>query len=248
MEHREIPKNQGIQVISRAATILRLLGRETNGLSLGQIAGHVELPRSTVQRIVSALAEEGFISSLEGNGSIRLGPEIQQLAQASGKTLKDRMRPIMKRLSDDTGETVDLAVLEEGHMRFIDQVEGSQRLRTVSKIGEAFPLTTSANGKAALACMDRSQAVQLIKSELGLSGDSSKILKRLLSELDEIDQGEPAKDENEHTDGICALGVAARDDNGDVYALSIPVPSTRYLREKAKLSRAIKKHTSGLMP
>jgi DNA-binding IclR family transcriptional regulator len=42
----------GIQVIARAATILRLLKTNQSGLSLGQIAAQADLPRSTVQRIV----------------------------------------------------------------------------------------------------------------------------------------------------------------------------------------------------
>lgn len=246
VENNEIARTSSIQVISRAANILRLLGKETDGLSLGQIASHVELPRSTVQRIVSALADEGFISNTKRNGSICLGPEIQQLAKASGKSIKDRLRPVMKSLSDETGETVDLAILEDGRMRFIDQIEGSQRLRTVSSIGEAFPLTNTANGKAALASLDRAQAVSLIKSELGLSRETGKALKNLLSELDLIDAGELATDENEHTDGICALGVAGIDENGVVYAISIPVPATRYIREKSRLSRIVKRLTKDL--
>ena len=70
-------KTRKVQVISRAAEILRLLAQETGGLSLGQIATRVDLPRSTVQRIVSALSTEGFVSAEKGNGGIRLGPEIQ---------------------------------------------------------------------------------------------------------------------------------------------------------------------------
>jgi len=246
VENRIRSGSQGIQVITRAANILRLLGKETDGLSLGQIAGHVELPRSTVQRIVSALAEEGFISNQNGNGSIRLGPEIQQLAHASGNTMKERMRPVMKSLSEHTGETVDLAVFENGTMRFIEQVEGSQRLRTVSAIGESFPMTTTANGKAALACLDRELATELIKNELGVSGDNGKALKKLLAELDDIQDGDIARDENEHTDGICALGIAIKDKNGEVFALSIPVPSTRYERDKVQLAKAVTEHATGL--
>ena len=82
-----------------------------------------------------------------------MGPEIQTLAQAVSSDLRARLRPVMEQLSAETGETVDLAVLEGARMLFVDQIEGSQRLRTVSHIGERFPLTTTANGRAALACM-----------------------------------------------------------------------------------------------
>lgn len=47
----------GIQVIARAAKILRVLRDSQDGMSLGQISEAVDLPRSTVQRIGRGLAE-----------------------------------------------------------------------------------------------------------------------------------------------------------------------------------------------
>ena len=73
----------GIQVIARAATILRLLKIHQSGLSLGQIATQVDLPRSTVQRIVSTLQAERLVISNASGGSLRLGPEVSALAQAT---------------------------------------------------------------------------------------------------------------------------------------------------------------------
>ena len=232
-------KIQGIQVISRAADILRLLGRETDGLSLGQIAKSVALPRSTVQRVVAALAVEGFISTEKGYGGIRLGPEILSLAQATASDMKDRLRPVMKRISDETGETVDLAILDGNKMLFIDQIVGSQRLRAVSRIGETFPLTTTANGKAALACLQREHAERLIVAEIEEQGSNSRTPGEILEEIEQIKDGALAKDENEHSDGICALGFAIVDSNGDIYALSTPVPSTRYERSKGSLTEVL---------
>ena len=54
------PKHH-IQVITRAANILRCLEDEANGLTLSQIAERVGLARSTVQRIVDALREEQLL-------------------------------------------------------------------------------------------------------------------------------------------------------------------------------------------
>ena len=239
MDGQETPTSQGIQVISRAADILRLLGEETEGLSLGQIARSVGLPRSTVQRIVSALALEGLISTEKGSGGIKLGPVIQSLAQATVTDIRDKLRPVMKDIAAETGETVDLAVLEGTKMRFIDQIVGSQRLRTVSRIGEAFPLTTTANGKAALACKDVAEAKELVVSEKRALNGTSRPLRDILAEIDSIRDGELARDESEHTEGICALGFAVQDQDGMIYALSVPVPSSRYQRIKDELSAAI---------
>jgi len=199
----------------------------------------VNLPRSTVQRIVAALSFEGFISTEKGYGGIRLGPEIQSLAQSAVSDMRDRLRPVMKRISDETGETVDLAILEGSKMLFVDQVVGSQRLRTVSSIGETFPLTNTANGKAALAVMDPARATKLILAEL--DGDPSKPLADVLSEVQRIRDGELARDESEHTDGVCALGFAVTDAGGDIYALSTPVPATRYARVRDRLEDALRR-------
>ena len=234
-------KNQGIQVISRAADILRLLGRDTGGLSLGQIAKSVGLPRSTVQRIVSALSEEGFVSTERGDGGIRLGREIQNLAQAVSSDMRARLRPVMEQLVEETSETVDLALLEGAQMLFIDQIEGSHRLRTVSQIGETFPLTTTANGRAALACMSPERAATLIRAEHRARGPYAPALSDLFDQIDAIRAGGVARDENEHTDGICAMGFAVTDQTGDVFAVSVPVPSARYDRIKATLAAAIEK-------
>lgn len=232
----EEQKNQGIQVISRAAGILRLLGQEKDGLSLGQIARAVELPRSTVQRIVSALAHEGFVSNSGGYGGITLGSEIHNLANASSYDLRDRIRPFMKQIAERTGETVDLAVLDKGSMLFIDQVVGSQRLRTVSSIGERFPLTTTANGKAALATLDQASAAKLMIAEIEGQDLPDRTLASLLIELEEIRAHGLAVDRDEHTDGISAIGMAVRDANGDVYSISTPVPSSRFDRVMDQLS------------
>ena len=232
-------KTRKVQVISRAAEILRLLARETGGLSLGQIATRVDLPRSTVQRIVAALSAEGFVSTEKGGGGIKLGPEIQSLAQASAADMKDRLRPTMKRISESTGETVDLAVLDGNTMLFIDQIVGSQRLRAVSSIGARFPLTTTANGKAALACMDHADAEGLIRAECGSAAANMKSAEELLEEIDQIRTGGLASDENEHTDGICALGFAFSERSGEIYAVSTPVPSARYERVKGSLARTL---------
>ena len=57
-----------VQVIARAATILRALEDENSGLSLGQIAKRVNLARSTVQRIVAALSAEKFVMAATPTG------------------------------------------------------------------------------------------------------------------------------------------------------------------------------------
>lgn len=244
MENKGLQRVQGIQVISRAAAILRVLATQNNGMSLGKIAKQVELPRSTVQRIVGALIDVGFVCHLRREAGIAIGPEIQNLARASAIGLRERLSQVMEWVSDATGETVDLAVFEENKMRFIEQVVGSQRLRAVSSIGEMFPLTTTANGKAALSCLAREKATALILDEIG---PDKAAVDALLGQLDDIDHGALGIDEDEHTEGLSALGFAVADRDGCIYALSIPVPSSRFRRKKAMLIEAMQKFRGSIL-
>ena len=140
-----------IQVIARAAAILRTLENQAAGLSLGQIAQRVNLARSTVQRIVAALQAEKLLIAASPNGRVRLGPTIQRLAASASADFVSIARPFLVALSNELKETVDLATIKGDHLVFVDQVTGPQRLRAVSAVGEAFPLHCTANGKAYLA-------------------------------------------------------------------------------------------------
>ena len=114
-------KNQ-VQVIARAATILRALEDENGGLSLGQIAQRVNLARSTVQRIVAALECEKLVIAATPNGRVRLGPAILRLAASVRSDFTALARPFLEQLSEELHETVDLSTVKKDHLVFIDQV------------------------------------------------------------------------------------------------------------------------------
>lgn len=228
----------GIQVIARAAAIMRTLKDDPGGLSLAQIADRVGLPRSTVQRIVGALAAERFVISESNGTGLRLGPEIGILADAARYDVAERCRSILVELSHETGETADLAVLRGTGLLFLDQVPGKHRLRTVSFVGEVFPLTTTANGRACLALMSEARARKLIENEWKQSGKQGDIEQMLLS-LDVVRQEGLAYDLDEHTAGISAVGSAFLDWNGDHVAISVPVPSSRFPETRERIEAAL---------
>lgn len=236
---------QGIQVIARAAAILRLLGKETDGLSLGQIAQRLGLPRSTVQRIVGSLAAERLVISGGKGGDIRLGPEIAALASATRASIVELCRPHLVALSQRVGETVDLSVLRGASMIFLDQVAGTHRLRTVSAIGDVFPLTDTANGRAVLAAMGREAAGDLAQAEWRRRAMASN-WHSFSALLDRVGQSGLAYDQDEHTTGISAIGAAFRDASGDFYAVSVPIPSSRFVEKRAAVEQALADTVSGI--
>ncbi len=100
----------GIQVIARAAAVLRALKDNPAGMSLVQIAGQVALPRSTVQRIVGALQDERLVITTGTGGGIKPGPELSVFAQATRYNVVESCRLFLSELADDTRETADLGV------------------------------------------------------------------------------------------------------------------------------------------
>ena len=230
-------ENQGIQLLSRAADILRALKADNRGLSLGRIAQKVDLPRSTVQRIVNGLITEKLVMPNALSGGYQLGPEILALAQAARHDVAGTLRPAIEALSRTTGETVDLSVLRNDAMVFVDQVVGTHRLRTVSAIGETFPLTVTANGKAALAWLDDGDVARIALNERRRLG-AGKAIRDLRSEIETVSTSGYAVDLDEHTSGISALGIALRV-RGAVYAISIPAPTQRFRSEREALLKKL---------
>ena len=235
-----VSDKSSVQVIARAATILRALEEESAGLSLGQIAQRVNLARSTVQRIVAALQAEQLVISATPNGRVRLGPTILRLAASLSSDFLALARPVLERLSNELHETVDLAVVKKDHLIFIDQVSGSQRLRTVSAVGESFPLTCTANGKAYLAQLSNADVEALVgRTYTARTPHSLTRLDALLRELAIVRRSGIAFDHEEHTLGICAVGVAFRDPLGNPVAISVPVPTQRFADAQAKIAKQL---------
>lgn len=230
-----------VQVIARAAAILRALEDEPVGLSLGQIAQRVGLARSTVQRIVAALEAEKLVIAASPTGRVRLGPTILRLAASARTDFVSIARPFLTRLSQELGETVDLAMIQKDHLIFIDQVIGTHRLRAVSAIGETFPLYCTANGKAYLAQFDEVAIARLIGTSYERrTPNTITRLNALLKDLRAVRRSGVAFDREEHTLGICAAGVVMRDLLGNDIAISVPVPAQRFTAHEKRIVERLK--------
>jgi DNA-binding IclR family transcriptional regulator len=240
MNHPSRNRTGGIQVISRAAALLRALDGQPRGLSLSQLSERISLPRSTVHRLVVALEGEGFVAAATPNGRVRLGTELLRLAEGGRRDVQRELRPLMQQLYDDLEETVDLAVLDGDHLRFIDQIPAPHRLRAVSAVGATFPLHCTANGKAVLASLDDASVTALVPARLSRYTQAT-ITRRgaLLAELSDIRDSGVAFDREEHTEGVSAGGFAVRDVSGTVAAISVPMPTQRFSGREGAIAAAL---------
>jgi len=233
-------RKQSIQVISRAANVLRALEDEPGGLSLGEIAQRVGLARSTVQRIVDALRAEQFVIAASPTSGVRLGPALVRLAASASVEFDQITRPIIAELSQAVGETVDLSVLKGRSAVFTDQIQGSHRLRAVSAIGDTFPLHCTANGKAILSVLPDDKLKAFLRMPLQkMTPNTITKPAELLREIETCRRTGIAVDDEEHTEGICALGTGFIDPVGRAIAISIPVPTTRFKRIRPDLANRL---------
>lgn len=239
---------QGIQVIARAAALLRALMGQPGGMSFGELAKSVGLPRSTVQRIVDALHREGLVIAASTANGVRLGPALLSLAAATRFHIADVARETLQALARECGETVDLSVVDQEQMVFVDQVPGTHRLTAVSAVGVSFPLHSSANGKAVLAAMADEDLASLRK-RLKLVALTSRTITdwaALEAEVAAVRRKGVAYDDEENSPGISAVAMAVSAPGGEFAAISIPVPTFRFQLSRVKLEKALRRHGAEL--
>ena len=230
-------------MIARAVAVLDSLRQHPKGLSLGEIAKLVSLPRSTVQRIVAALDDEGLVIAASLTDGVKLGPRLISFAASAKFEIADFCLPTLQRLAKETGETVDLSVLNHDKLVFVDHVPGTHRLRPVSAVGVSFPLHSNAPGKAMLAALAETE-LEKYRRRLSLAKMTDNTIlswEKLNRELAQVRKEGVAYDHEEHSLGICAVGAALRDPTGELAAISIPVPTQRFGPHEGKLTRILQK-------
>ncbi|HUA73561.1 MAG TPA: IclR family transcriptional regulator [Solirubrobacteraceae bacterium] len=232
---------EGVQAIARAGSVLRALERHPPGLALGELARAVELPKSTVHRLVGALSAEELVGT-DATGRIVLGGALARLGAAGSHALQDELRPLLLGLREELGETVDLAVLDGGRMRFVEQLPAAHRLRAVSAVGARFPLHCTANGKAFLAALPPDRATALLPERLERYTPQTIVARaKLLRELEQVRARGVAIDREEHTEGISAVGAAVLGPLGPLAAISVPVPTARFHGGEQRYAGAVRR-------
>ena len=230
----------GIQVIARAADILRALRLAPGGLSQAEVAEQVGLARSTIHRLLNALEDEGLVESDGPRGRYRLGQEVSRLAGTARRGLLASLHPKLEELSHEVNETVDLSVLDRARATFVDQVVAPHRLRAVSAVGESFLLHCTANGKAFLAAMSPHDLARATAGTLlRLTEHTITDHKVLAAELERVRAEGIAYDREEHSEGICAVGTVIRGLTGLSVAVSVPMPAQRFYGREQFLHDAL---------
>ncbi|MDC0609790.1 IclR family transcriptional regulator [Vibrio sp.] len=225
------PEKGGTQVIARTAKILNILAMHKEGVTITMLARQTDLPRSTVHRLVASLEEEQLV--IHHEEGVRLGPALLALATAAHTDFVTVARPAIEALGRRTRETIDVSVYRGSYAVSVDQYPSDYELRVVSPIGTAFPINTTAHGKAMLAQLTQEQLYAVLTN--GLEQKTQNTITshvQLIEVIDNIKKRGFAIDSEEHALGVCGLGFAINCGHNAIYAVSMGIPALRYYENK----------------
>ena len=141
----------GVGVLDKAVGVLRAL-RAEGPLGLAELQQATGLPRATAHRLAVALEEHGLVRR-DSAGRFCLGFELIAMGRAAADAfpLGDIARPLLVRLRDATGESVQLFVREGNERRCVVSLQSPHGLRWIVPEGAVLPLEVGSAGRVLLA-------------------------------------------------------------------------------------------------
>jgi len=243
-----------LQTVDRALRLLLLFEEVDQKYRVGEMAVMLDVDKSIVSRLAATLGERGFLERVPGSEAYRLGPELARLgmlAVSSSHNLIEVARGAMERLAEETGETINLAILEEYKAIHIAQVDGPHLVGVGDWTGWKTEPHTTANGKVLLAFAEGSLKNLILETPLkSFTERTITKLKQLRSELERVKSEGWASTLGELEEGFNGVAVPIFDASGRcLAALSVSGPVYRMpperLPEVAQLCRTTAEEIGG---
>jgi IclR family transcriptional regulator, acetate operon repressor len=225
------PATYDVAVLGKALDILETLA-EARELGLSALADRSGVSKAASFRVLSTLETRGYVAKDPHTRKYRPGPSLIVLSSSlvSGLDLLRSARPVLERLHALFGETVNLGVLSEAQVLYMDMLESPRGLRTAAHVGTRDPLHSTALGKALLAAIPANDARRLLSGyRRERHTDRTLVsLDALERELTRIRRRGFALDDEENERGARCVGAAVLDNGGQpIAAVSISGPSWR---------------------
>lgn len=221
----------------RTLLILELVGQRSGPVSAAELGREMGLPKQTIHRLCNTLSQEGFL--VQDHGGLRPGRRLRQMATGllHASTSHIARHEILRRLAEQTGETVNFVIPEEGGMSYKDRIETDWPFRVQLPVGSHVPFHCTASGKTYLASLRKQDRLRLIHARPLRQATKNTLTdpEKLQAELRKISRRGYALDNEEFIEGMVAVAVPIRDSAGR-YMASIGVhgPSQRYSIERAR--------------
>ena len=233
-------RSDHVQSLVRALAIVNRLADADEGITLTEVAQQVGLSPSTAHRLLTTLEGERYVHF---DAERRLWSVGVQAFVAGNAFLRTRnlvatARPQMRSLMEDSAETVNLAVEDEGQATYLSQVECRQMMRAFARPGGRVPLHCSSVGKALLSAMTDAEVSRVLHRQ-GLPRVTIKTINTtplLRQDLARARARGYALDDEEHAVGLRCIAAVVFNENADaVAAVSLSGPMARIPDERIPL-------------
>jgi IclR family acetate operon transcriptional repressor len=242
MNHMERPngdadRHGSVQSVDRALRLLELLGQDEEGLRLTDLATLSSLSPSTVHRLLTTLEKRRFVQFDRSDGMWHVGRQAFQVGSAFSRqrNFVAPSLPFLRRLRDQTRETANLGMAEDGKMTFLAQVESREIMRAITRVGGTTPMVNSGMGKAILATYEPIDVAKIV-GMYGMGKLTPKSLTRkseLKKNLDEVRRSGFAVDDEEFVTGLRCIAAVVYDHQSEpLCALSVSGLSQRLTHDR----------------
>jgi DNA-binding IclR family transcriptional regulator len=215
-----------MQSLARGLRILDLIASADHALGVTEIATILDVDKSSVSRLVKTLVKYEYVQPDTGSRGYVLGRRFRQISWhlLNRMPVREKAKPYLYRLVEQTGECAHTAVYSEGKALMIDDVQAEASLRVVGGIGRMIPLHCTAVGKALLAFSD-------LPTPTHLNMETSRTItdpETLAWHLEQIRDLGYALDDEEHQEGVRCMAAPVYDYMGTVIAvIGISGPTVR---------------------
>jgi len=160
--HTTTDSSDSLQSLGRALRVLSLF-TEDSALGARAVGSHLDLSPAVAHRILSTLAEVGFLEQDSIDRTYQLGWMIGQLGDAYHHTNRFHRiaRQVLRELSVLTGETAVLHVLRNGYRVCLMQHESTHPLRYSMPLHAPMPVTNGATDQVMRAFASESQVEEI---------------------------------------------------------------------------------------
>ena len=207
-------------------------GSRQKGVAFSEVASAVPLARTTVHRILYSLEKLGYIEKDEIKGHYQLAAKFHDLTGSAVqfRRLQSLAKSVMQNLLLRFGETINLGVLEDGQVTYLDVLQSSSSLRIAAVPGERNPVHCTALGKAIVAFLPENE-LQAVLEQYPLVKKTSRTItqkRHLLVHLASVRERAVALDLEENLMGVICAAAPIFDKTGRVIAgISLSGPASR---------------------
>ena len=220
----------GVKSAIRVLHVLEHLA-ETGDASFSELASALELPKSSASALLATLESSGWIER-DAQRRYAVGLRAWQVGQRfrGHASITAHARPLMDALSEQTGETVQLARLDGMENVYIAISQSANPMRLASSVGMRLPSHATGIGKALLSQLDPTERARRVTgaSLRRLTAHTITDPERLLVVLSEAAMADAATDDEEYLEGCRCVAVPLHTAAlGVETALSVTAPAFR---------------------